>query len=72
MARHVNHFDVQDRIMARNKTVSQRSGSLVERDPATLTIAEQEQMVKDKIKAKIQSQPKAKPDTTIRFTGKKH
>lgn len=40
MGRHVNHQDAQDRIMAKFSKTSQQQ-SLDERDPDSLTIAEQ-------------------------------
>ncbi len=70
MGRHVNHHDVQDRMIIRNKILSnQRSGSLVERDPASLSIPEQEALVKERIASKIKSTPAPKPVAT-RFTAK--
>lgn len=70
MARHINHFDAQDKIIARNNKMANTSSSLADRDPATLTIPEQEALVKERIAAKIKNQPPPKVSQT-RFTGKK-
>ena len=73
MGRHVNHYDVQDRMIARNKVISntKHSASLDERDPASLSIVEQEELIKARIKAKIQKEAPVSKPPVIRFTGKK-
>lgn len=59
MGRHVNHHDVQDRMIVRNsKIANYRSGSIDNRDPSTLSIAEQEKLLKEKLKNK---KPKPEP-----------
>ena len=70
MAHHVNHHDVQDRMLTRNTIIANRSGSLIDRDPATLSITEQETLVRERMAAKIKATPKPKAAAT-RFTGRK-
>ena len=70
MGRHVNHQDEQDRLILKNtKIVSHRNKSLDERDPGSLTIAEQEIIVRKRLSDKIKNAPL--PVTAkLRFTGR--
>jgi len=72
MGKHVNHYDVQDRLIDRNSRINKHTGSLEQRDPSTLSIAEQEILM-----AKILANKKKaaamviKTPPKVRFTGKK-
>lgn len=66
MGRHVNHQDAQDRIMTRfSKTA--KSMSLEERDPDSLTLAEQFELAKQRRKERPEPVPKK---NITRFSGR--
>lgn len=68
MARHVNHQDAQDRIMTRfSKTA--KSMPLEERDPDSLTLAEQFELEKER--RKNRPDPPAPKKVVTRFSGQK-
>lgn len=71
MGRHVNHQDAQDRIMAKfSKTSKQQS--LEERDPDSLSLAEQFEVEKAKRKAQQKEvKPEVKKKIETRFTAQK-
>lgn len=77
MSKHINHQDVQDRLILKNNNIVKHNKhkklSLEDRDPGTLSILEQETLIREKISAKIKlQQSKPQPKPPIRYTGKKY
>lgn len=72
MARHVNHFDYQDKLISKNeklsRTKSSSSGSLEDRELASLSIAEQEELYAARAKANYR--PPTPVTASIRFSGR--
>lgn len=52
MARSVNHHDVQDNLIKKNARLSQLSSSYRDQDLSSLSIPEQEKIIKQKLDAK--------------------
>lgn len=72
MGRHVNHQDVQDKLISRNLIISKLSGSLEDKDIATLSIIQQEKLFKQRFKDKFNSTSTASRAPTTRFSSKKY
>lgn len=68
MGKHINHFDVQDRIINRfDKQNKTSSGSLADKDPDRLTLAEQIELAEQRAKDKQQVVKPIIKQTKVRF-----
>lgn len=65
MGRHVNHFDVQDKIQRQFRTTSSRN----QNDPDNMSLAEQIRLADERKKRIRQQVPIAEKPPQVRFAG---